>query len=90
MSNAHLGHGIEVLSLDHCLAKMSFPIGLSMLNYVDATKANRDPAKADQDAFRPTLEWAIGPMMGDMTTLSFVEALEGEIGIHAMRSPLGR
>jgi amidase len=32
---------------------------------------------------------AIGPMLGDMTTLSFVEALEREIGIHAARSPLG-
>ena len=31
---------------------------------------------------------AIGPMMGDMTTLSFVETLEREIGIKAMRPPL--
>lgn len=33
---------------------------------------------------------ASGPMMGDMTTLSFVEALEREIGIQALRPPRGR
>ena len=31
---------------------------------------------------------AIGPMMGDMTTLGFVETLEREIGIKALRPPV--
>lgn len=30
------------------------------------------------------------PMMGDVTTLSFVETLEREIGIKVVLAPLGR